>query len=309
MASGGSDNWLFKVIGGAFATIVAPLSVAILLKYLDRPEQPPSDAASQSSSVSSAGPLIRLFNGKDLTGFYTNLGPPKEGAKPLGKNKDTEKVFTVVDGELRISGKVYGALLTEKEYDNYHLTAEYKWGTKIWPPNEEKARRGGILLHCTGPDDAINDAYPRTLKCLLNQGAAGDFTLAKAPTGSKIKVSFSVETDIIDRKDGATVKKDYRYRPGAPLTPLTSGSVRRLDCEPVWQDSKDAKLTQKVENPVGQWNKIECICQGDKVTIRINDKTVNVASKMTPTKGKIGFQSLGAEIAMRNILLRPLPKK
>lgn len=311
MSTGASGSTIAKVAGGVFATIVAPIIVAISMKWFDTsaPPAPPGGVPGTLVPVP-YGPPIRLFNGKDFTGFYTFLGIPKEGAKQIGKNKDPDKVFTVRDSELWISGKTYGALITEKEYDSYHLTAEYKWGTKIWPPNEEKARKCGILLHCTGADDAVSDAYPRTIKVQLAQGAAGDFTLSKPPSSVKTSVSYSVETEIIERKDSTRTRKEYQYKPGSPLTPFTSGTVHRLDSEPAgWQDVKDAKLTQKIEKPLGEWNKIECICFRDQITVRINDKPVNVAYKVTPSKGKIAFQSLGSEIVFRNIMLQPLTKK
>src|SRR5690349_4642155 len=37
---------------------------------------------------------IHLFNGKDLSNFYTYLGAPPNSKKPYGKNNDPEKVFT-----------------------------------------------------------------------------------------------------------------------------------------------------------------------------------------------------------------------
>src|SRR5262249_53329745 len=45
--------------------------------------------------------FIPLFNGKDLTGFYTYL-------RGLGKNNDPDKVFTVQDGAIRVSGQTFG---------------------------------------------------------------------------------------------------------------------------------------------------------------------------------------------------------
>src|SRR5205814_9085787 len=76
---------------------------------------------------------IKLFNGKDLTNCYTWL-------KGLGKNKDPQQVFTVQDGMIRVSGETYGGFITEKEYENYHLIAEFKWGTKTYKPREKKTR-------------------------------------------------------------------------------------------------------------------------------------------------------------------------
>jgi Domain of Unknown Function (DUF1080) len=66
---------------------------------------------------------IKLFNGKDLTNFYTYL-------KGIGKNQDPKNVFTVEGGMIRVSGEVFGCFTTEKEYKNYHLVVEFKWGTK-----------------------------------------------------------------------------------------------------------------------------------------------------------------------------------
>ena len=61
---------------------------------------------------------IKLFNGKDLTNFYTYLVAPhidknskdKRVVKPYGKNNDPDKVFTVVDGAIRVSGEIHGEM-------------------------------------------------------------------------------------------------------------------------------------------------------------------------------------------------------
>src|SRR6185436_3775140 len=65
----------------------------------------PASLAGFQQSRGGAKP-IRLFNGKDLSGFTTWL-------HGLGKNNDPTKVFTVQDGILRISGETYGALISD----------------------------------------------------------------------------------------------------------------------------------------------------------------------------------------------------
>src|SRR5262245_53510115 len=105
-------------------------------------------------SAGGKGATIKLFNGKDLTNFYTWLSAPKKGEKPYGKNNDPEKVFTVVEGMIRVSGKVFGCFTTDKEYENYHLVVEFKWGDLTWPPRVDKTMDSGILLHCVGEDGA-----------------------------------------------------------------------------------------------------------------------------------------------------------
>ena len=67
---------------------------------------------------------IRLFNGKDLTGFYSYLD--KTG------REDPLKVFTVQDKLIRISGEAWGGLTTRDAFRDYHLIVEWKWGQKTW---------------------------------------------------------------------------------------------------------------------------------------------------------------------------------
>src|SRR4051794_21460579 len=82
-----------------------------------------------------------LFNGKDQAGWDTWLGKPFGEKEVVGLNKDPKKVFTVVeeDGKpaFRISGEIFGALTSQKEYENYHLKLEFKWGEKRWPPRDK----------------------------------------------------------------------------------------------------------------------------------------------------------------------------
>ena len=42
-----------------------------------------------------------------------------------------------MDGQpaIRISGKIPGAITSQKEYDNYHLRVEFKWEEKNWRSN------------------------------------------------------------------------------------------------------------------------------------------------------------------------------
>ena len=129
---------------------------------------------------------IHLFNGKDLTNFYTWLGSPGKGAKPYGKNNDPERVFAVHDGVLHISGKVFGGLITEKEFEGYHLVAEFKWGERTWPPREKNARRSGILLHCVGEDGAAGGTWLESIGCQMGEGCTGDLILVEGKTKPRL---------------------------------------------------------------------------------------------------------------------------
>jgi hypothetical protein len=68
----------------------------------------------------------------------------------------------------------------------------------------------------------------------------------------------------------------------------------------------DRAAKDKAVKPVGEWNTTEITCRSDgSVTAKINGIQVS-SGKGTPTEGRIGLQSEGAEIHFRNIKLKPL---
>ena len=98
-------------------------------------------------------------------------------------------------------------------------------------------------------------------------------------------------------------------QPAEPLTPLSSNFVRRLGNGDDWKDVTGFHRAGDVELPSGQWNKLECICLGDRIWIRLNGKLVNAASDVHPSRGRIGLQSHGAEIVFRKVELQHIAKK
>lgn len=240
---------------------------------------------------------IKLFNGKDLTNFYTYL-------KGVGKNKDEKGVFTVKDNAIRVSGEIFGCFTTEKEYENYHLIVEFKWGTKTWPPRVDKTMDSGILLHCVGEDGGSSydkegkpsGPWMESIECQMIEGGTGDFILV----GGKGKPKLT-----------ATVKqigKQWYFDPKGEPKEFMGGRINWFGRDPDWKDVKGFRGKQDVERPAGEWNTLECICDGDKITNILNTVVVNVGTKASHTKGKILFQSEGAEVYFRRIELLPLKK-
>jgi hypothetical protein len=62
-----------------------------------------------------------------------------------------------------------------------------------------------------------------------------------------------------------------------------------------------------VERPHGEWNEVELIARGDTVRHYVNGKLVNEGVHPFPDEGKIVFQSEGAELYFRNMVIYPLP--
>jgi hypothetical protein len=232
--------------------------------------------------------VIHLFNGKDLSHFYTWL-------RGDGKNNDPDKVFTVQDGMIHISGTKLGGIVTEKEYANYHLITEFKWGQKTYAPRKGRARDSGILLHCVGKDGAAGrGAWMESIECQVIEGGIGDFILVSG----KGKPSMTVEAEMRG--------KQLYYKPGAKPVTRQGGRFNWFGRSPEWKDVAGFRGKNEVEKPTGQWNRVECICKGDTITVRLNGVVVNKGTKVSPHKGKILFQSEGAELFIRKIDLEPL---
>ena len=111
---------------------------------------------------------LALFNGKDLTHWYTFL-------QEHGRDKDPNKVFTVEDGLLRISGEDWGCITTEEEYENYRLVIEFKWGQETWGNRKEATRDSGVLVHSQGADGGYSGIWMHSLEVQMIEGGTGDF--------------------------------------------------------------------------------------------------------------------------------------
>ena len=127
-----------------------------------------------TGAVPAHGRLEPLFNGKDLAGFDTFL-------KNHGVNNDPDGVFRIEDGILHISGSEFGYVITRKEFENYYLRAEFKWGTATYAPRATQTRDSGILYHVRG-EPAI---WPRAIEFQIQEGGTGDIWLVE---GSSLNV-------------------------------------------------------------------------------------------------------------------------
>src|SRR5262245_16395367 len=116
------------------------------------------------AAVSSAGDdgWIKLFNGKDLSGWTIFLNPKQKA--------DPDKVWSVKDGTIVCQGQPFGYLLTEKEYGDYVLKVQWRWGDK---GPAKGARNSGVFVHVVGPDKI----WPKAVEAQLMDGHAGDFWL------------------------------------------------------------------------------------------------------------------------------------
>jgi hypothetical protein len=245
--------------------------------------------AKELPGVSSSEPVL-AFNGKDLTGFYVYT---KEHAY-----SDPNRVFTVEDGMIRVSGEEWGGVATCGNFSNYHLVVEWKWGTKTWGQRQKSARDSGILLHCVGPDGAAGGQWMESVECQIIEGGCGDFIMV----GGQGKPSLTCETRPGPRKER------YYDKGGEPVT-QNAGRINWWGRDPAWKDVLGFRGSRDVEKPPGQWNRMEVICDGDTITNIVNGYVVNAGTESSLTQGKILLQSEGAEIFFRKVEVRPLTTK
>lgn len=238
-----------------------------------------------ASKMKTSKSRIHLFNGKDLNGWYSFL-------QGKGRNNDPNKVFTVQNGVIRISGEGFGCITTNKEYDNYKLLVEYKWGDLAFAPRVGKARDSGVLLNSTGEDGAYSGIWMHSIECQLIEGGTGD--LLVVGDGSK---DFSLTCPVAPEMQGSS----YIFQPSGKLVTINGGRINWYGRDPEWKDVKGFRGQKDVEKPIGEWNKMECIVKGKEIYVYLNGILVNHAVDVLPQKGHIQLQCECAEIFFKNV--------
>lgn len=227
----------------------------------------------------------QLFNGRDLTNFYTYLGPKAGEKEPIGRNADPLGVFTVKDGVIRASGEVFGYFATEKEYENYRLVVEFKWGEKTFAPRKTQARDSGILFHVTGEDKV----WPKSIEYQIIEGGTGDILLVGG-------TSMDFDETLLPR---FASKREQMLSPDGKR--IVKGRVNWEKRAKDWKDVLGFRGPDDIEKPAGEWNTMELICYDGTFTYLLNGQKVAEGRGAEPRKGRIVLQSEGAEIFFRKV--------
>jgi hypothetical protein len=238
-------------------------------------------------------PWIPLFNGRDLDGWYTFL-------QKHGKNSDPDHVITIEEGSIHLykhaadgSHVVMGYIGTDKEYSNYHLRLQYRWGTKKFEPRYKLKRDAGLYYHILGPDAV----WPRALQFQIEQTNVGDLIALYGMT---------VDTWIDPKTRGADMPTFQGPKQGGERRVLGGRGI-----------AYQKHLAGEFE--VDGWNLVEVIAHGDNTVHLLNGKVVNEgknvrltdpekqgSSPKSITGGRIALEIEAAEIYFRNVELRDL---
>lgn len=219
----------------------------------------------------------------------------------LEMHDDPKDIWKFDGDELHISGRGYGYVATKKDYRDYHLVIEFKWGTKTHGARETKARDNGILLHAYGPHGAYSGTWMASIEAQIIEGGVGDILVLspKLPDGTELTTSVVAEFSR-DRD------KEMIWTPGAPKQQVTKGRINWQHRDVDWTDTKGFRGRADKESPPGEWNRLECIADGDHLVYFLNGAKVNEAFECKPSQGKILLQTEGAEMIVRRYELHPL---
>ena len=255
-------------------------------------------AASVPDAVGAEEKTIRLFNGRNLDGWYTFL-------KDRGRDADPKKVFTVQDGLLRISGEEYGCITTVEEYENYVIEVEFKTGTMMFAPRVGKALDSGLLIHSTGEDGAYSKSWMYSIEVNIIDGGCGDFIVVVPKNRMDAGYSLTTTAKQVPGVRGL----DYDAE-GETVTKINNGTptprINRIGRDAKRKDVAHFRDKSGIEKLPGEWNVMKCVVENDTVTVYLNGTFVNKAWNVKPHKGRIQLQSEGAEYFFRRVDLLPL---
>jgi hypothetical protein len=255
-----------------------------------------------------------LFNENDLTGWDVWLGPADSSRafadmslSPIGLNKDTNGVFSVVtDGgrpAIRTAGTPNGALITKREYGNYHLRLEFKWGA---PRTGGGTRNSGVLYHSHGAYGAFLNSWMQSMEFQLQEHSQGMLI----PVGSTAGRKGIADADW---RLGATVAVGQDSSLPYPMRRFMVGGRKVAIAFPAY----NVQPAINAEKPAGEWNTIELYTFLDRSIHVVNGVPVLEAEALTTseskgmptrplTRGRIQLESEGAEAFFRNITIEPI---
>ena len=272
------------------AVFMAYLITAGIRAYAD---EPTADAP-----IKPTDKVITLFNGKNLDGLYTWMKDTKY--------EDPRRVFRVTDGMLHVTGDGFGSVTTKRQYRDYHLVLEYRWGTRTWPNRTDRAKDSGLLIHSQGADGSFGGCWMPSIEANIIQGGVGDFILVNGNDAQGKPVPLSLTCETTRDRDGEVV-----WKRGSPRETFDLKNRKRInwkDRDPDWKDVLDFRGAHDLDSPGTQWTRMDVICDGGHIQVFVNGTLVNEAFDSTPTYGKLQLQTELAEIFFRRWELWPLGK-
>jgi hypothetical protein len=187
---------------------------------------------------------------------------------------------------------VMGYIGTRKEYGDYHLRFQYRWGEKKFEPRYKLKRDAGLYYHILGPDAV----WPRALQFQVEQTNVADLIALHG---------FQLDT---------TVDPKTRNEPMPTFLAAEDGGTPRVLGGKGIAYQKHLAGDHEIEG----WNTAEIIARADTTTHLLNGKVLNRGKNVRLvdpekngeprpiTRGRIALEIEAAEIFFRNVEIKLL---
>lgn len=240
--------------------------------------------------------VIKLFDGKTAGDCYTYLQDTQRA--------DPRRVFRVTNGQLHITGDGLGSLITNKEYRDYHLVLEFKWGEKTYRDRQSKTKDTGLLIHSQGADGGYNGIWMPSFEVQIIEGGMGDFILVNGKGTDGEPVPLSLTCEVARDRDGEVVWKQGGQRETFNLK--NRKRINWFGRDPDWADRLGFRGKDDLDKSQTEWTRFDVLCDGGHIQSYVNGTLVNEAFDASPSYGRIQLQSELAEAFFRRWELHPL---
>ena len=214
-----------------------------------------------------------------------------------GLNNDTNRIFTIGDGRMLVTGEGYGYAVTRKAYRDYRLKCDFRWVGKGWGPRRNKPPDSGVLVHSVGPHGAYWNTWMLSFEVNLMPGNSGDM----------VQVASWEWPSVLSGK--ARVDSEYRWDPNGRLVDFgRTNDVLSAFHPPEPQRADIRRKAVYPENPVGEWNALEIVCDGSRIAAYLNGVKTSEVFDVNPSGGRIQLQTEGHGVEYRNLVLEPMPQ-
>lgn len=261
--------------------------------------------AQESAAVVTPKETVNLLEDPEFGDFTMYLNEKRS------LSTDRAEIWSIQeDGRLHVSGKGWGYLRTNQKYRDYHLVLEYQWGEHTWAPRADAARDCGVLVHGFGKDGGYADTWMNSIEAQLIEGGSGDILVLAYQNRGEEKAPTSLTAKVLEDKDGEPFWAAPWFAGGQdrvfPPEGKMNARINWYGRDPDWADVKGFRSAKDIENPPGEWNRMEVICRGDTIKILLNGAPVNEGTKANPSEGFVCLQSEAAECWIRRYELWPL---
>ena len=116
---------------------------------------------------------IKLFNGKDLNGWYAFN-------EESGKKENAIEIFNVENKMIRMYGTKAGYLMSNMEFSDFKLTMEYRWNLDTTFARKNNSKNSGVMYLV--PKESSDMLWPKGIQFQIKENATGDFVLLQDVT-------------------------------------------------------------------------------------------------------------------------------